>query len=122
MTGDTLNGKLKMQDARTPLRGARRRVITVGAFIVAGPLLMSGCAGKEPIQITGFIQSSKTDDNDIPVDGYLWDGTTQYNLEHNDKLEGLLENVDRKVKAEGQVREDWDGKKWIEIESMKIVD
>lgn len=112
----------KRMNAAPETRSDRVRAKVLIAAAVLGGLALGGCAGKEQVQITGFIQSSKTDDNDLPVEGYIWDGQTQYNLEKNDKLEQILENVDRKVKVDGEVREDWDGNKWIEVDSVKLLD
>lgn len=103
-----------------PLAGALSRAAT--RFFIAA-LLCAGCSlSGDSATVTGFVQSSKTDDNDIPIEGFIWDGQTQYNLEKDDQLESILENVDRKVKVQGEVREDWDGNKWIKVEKLDFLD
>ena len=85
---------------------------------------MGGCssvAGRSRL-VTGFVQTLATDQNDYPVEAYIWDGHTEYRITDNKKKHQLLELIDRKVAARGSVFNDWNGHTQIEIESFEVLD
>ncbi len=75
-----------------------------------------------PKILTGFVQSSKTDKNDNPVEIYIFDGADEYQIEENDLQEKLLDEVDKKVVVKGDVGTSFSGKKYITIEEYQILD
>lgn len=100
----------------------RATLKALGALLVIG--LLSGCSSglNGPMVLTGFVQSSKTDDNDNAVEAYIWDGSKQFHVSKGPQLEELLELIDRKVSVRGNVSTDWDERYHIEVESFTVVD
>jgi len=91
-------------------------------FLIAAG--MSGCSGafSTTESVTGFVQSGGTDDNDEPIDIYIFDGTTEYHVTESIAEKQLKELVDRKVKATGDVSEGREGKKTISVKDYKLLD
>lgn len=88
-------------------------------LLCLGVLTLIGCSAGESVKLTGYVLSSKTDENDNPVDIYLFDGTTEYPIEKNDSQEKLLDLVDQKVQIEGTLGSSFGGKKSVTIERFK---
>lgn len=85
-------------------------------------LAASGCSLGSSTQVTGYVQSVKTDAYDTPTDISLFDGKDEYEIEKNDQQKALIDLVNRKISAQGNVNETWGGKKQIEIESFEVKD
>jgi hypothetical protein len=84
---------------------------------------LSGCAVSAVDEtVTGYIQSSKLDDDDNPTEVYLFDGHVEYDFPKGGKQKELLDFVDRKVSVKGRVTDGAEGKKQLEIESYKVLD
>ena len=105
--------------------GEMRRIwsIWLGGILSAGFTVGSfaGCSSTTPIKLVGLVQTSKTDDGDNPIDIYLWDGKVGYPIDENAKKTQLLEKVDSKIEAEGEMTESYGGKKTIVIEKYRIL-
>lgn len=98
--------------------------MTMRKLLLIAFFLLSACSfpvGSDRL-VTGFIQSSKTDDNDNPVDGFIWDGKTEYRIGDNKKKDELLELIDRKVAIRGRLFKDWGGKMEVEVDSYQVLD
>ena len=78
-----------------------------------------GCSAGESVKLSGYVLSSKTDENDNPVDIYLFDGSSEYPIEKNSAQEQLLDLVDQKVQVEGTVESTFSGKKSVTVERFK---
>ena len=94
----------------------------LSTFLVVG--FLTGCSSglSGPMVLTGYVQSSKTDDNDNAVEAYIWDGSKQFHISKGPQLEGLLELIDRKVSVRGNVSTDWDDKYHIAVDSFTVLD
>ena len=105
------------------LRGKLLRALPAVVFTAASAALFAGCVASSVNEtVTGYIQSSKLDDDDNPIDVYLFDGKTEYLITKNPKHNELLDLVDRKVSVKGEVSDAPEGKKRIDVESFKVVD
>ena len=94
----------------------RRSILFTVMFYAAGCSMGSGDL------IVGYVQSTKTDEYDMPVELSLFDGKDEYKIQKNEKRAELMDLLDRKIAATGSISEEWGGKKQIEIESFELKD
>ncbi len=90
-------------------------------FLFVSCFWLFSCAASTDAVITGFVQATETDENDNPVDIYLFDGKDEYRFSESKAHEQLFDLVDRKVTITGTVS-DWGGKKTISVDEYKVVD
>lgn len=84
-------------------------------------VFLSACSTTTQTKLVGLVQSSKTDDSDNPVEIYLWDGKTPVPIEENPNQQVLLDKVDSKIEAEGELTETYSGKKSFLVKKYKIL-
>lgn len=87
-------------------------------------LFFSACSigSGTPRIINGFVQSSKTDNNDNPTEIYIFDSKDEYFVEENDIQKQLLDNTDRRVVVKGDISSSFSGKKYITIHEVQFLD
>ena len=94
----------------------------ISLILVSSLWLVSCAAGSVNQSVTGFIQSTGVDDDDNPIDVYIFDGKTEYKIAKNKQHSELLNLVDHKVSASGEVSDAGEGKKLIAVDKYKILD
>lgn len=87
-------------------------------------LLLAGCSASLGVrEVKGTVQVSRTDDDDRAIEGFIFDGREEFHLVDGTAKDKLLDQVDAKVRVRGEITESWfSGKKYIDIDSYKIVE
>ncbi len=99
---------------------SKKFLLSFGA--ISAVMGAGACATSHPMVVTGYIETTKTDDNDNPVDINIWDDKRQYDIVKKGQYKPMLDFVDHKVSAKGQVKELGNGKSEIEVESFQVID